>query len=50
MKTNHFQWEIYERNRDDENRLFYVGATRAKEHLHVVRPKDENKAFPMGEV
>ena len=40
----------YERNRDDENRLFYVGATRAKEHLHVVRPKDENKAFPMGDV
>ena len=40
----------YERNNDDENRLFYVGATRAKEHLHIVRPKDENKAFPMGEV
>jgi len=40
----------YERNRDDENRLFYVGATRAKEHLHVVRPKDENKAFPMEDV
>ena len=37
----------YERNRDDENRLFYVGATRAKEYLHIVRPKDENKAFPM---
>ena len=37
----------YERNKDDENRLFYVGATRAKEHLHIVRPKDENKAFPM---
>ena len=40
----------YERNCDDENRLFYVGATRAKEHLHVVRPRDENKAFPMGDV
>ena len=40
----------YERNRDDENRLFYVGATRTKEHLHVVRPKDENKSFPMGDV
>ena len=40
----------YERNHDDENRLFYVGATRAKEHLHVVRPRDENKAFPMGDV
>ena len=40
----------YERNKDDENRLFYVGATRTKEHLHIVRPKDENKAFPMGDV
>ena len=40
----------YERNRDDENRLFYVGATRTKEHLHIVRPKDENKSFPMGDV
>ena len=38
----------YERNKDDENRLFYVGATRTKEHLHIIRPKDENKAFPMG--
>ena len=37
----------YEKNKDDENRLFYVGATRAKEYLHIVRPKDENKAFPM---
>jgi superfamily I DNA/RNA helicase len=40
----------YERNRDDENRLFYVGATRTKEHLHIVRPKDENKSFPMGDI
>jgi superfamily I DNA/RNA helicase len=40
----------YERNKDDENRLFYVGATRTKEHLHIVRPKDENKSFPMGDV
>jgi superfamily I DNA/RNA helicase len=42
--------QAYERNKDDENRLFYVGATRTKEHLHIVRPKDENKAFPMGDV
>ena len=41
---------LYERNRDDETRLFYVGATRTKEHLHIVRPKDEHKAFPMGDV
>ena len=40
----------YERNKDDENRLFYVGATRTKEHLHIVRPKDENKSFPMGDI
>jgi superfamily I DNA/RNA helicase len=40
----------YERSKDDENRLFYVGATRTKEHLHIVRPKDENKSFPMGEI
>ncbi len=40
----------YERNKDDENRLFYVGATRTKEHLHIVKPKDENKAFPMEDV
>ena len=40
----------YERSKDDENRLFYVGATRTKEHLHIVRPKDENKSFPMGDV
>ena len=33
----------FERNPDDENRLFYVGATRTKNHLHVIRPKDPNK-------
>ena len=30
---------------DDENRLFYVGATRTKNHLHIVRPKDIYKSF-----
>tara|TARA_B100000029_G_C17575680_1_gene958089 strand:+ start:1150 stop:2640 length:1491 start_codon:yes stop_codon:yes gene_type:complete len=35
----------YERYPDDENRLFYVGATRTKEHLHVIRPKDIYKSF-----
>ena len=39
----------YEKNPDDENRLFYVGATRTKEHLHIIRPKDYNKCFPMDE-
>ena len=27
----------------DENRLFYVGATRTKEHLHIISPKQEYK-------
>ena len=35
----------YEQHPDDENRLFYVGATRTKNHLHVVRPKDIYKGF-----
>ena len=37
--------ETYERNPDDENRLFYVGATRTKENLHIIEPKQYNKAF-----
>ena len=35
----------YEKNPDDENRLFYVGATRTKEHLHIISPKQEYKGF-----
>jgi superfamily I DNA/RNA helicase len=35
----------YEQNPDDENRLFYVGATRAKNHLHIIRPKDIYKGY-----
>ena len=30
---------------DDENRLFYVGAPRTKDHLHIIKPKDIYKAF-----
>jgi len=30
---------------DDENRLFYVGATRTKDHLHIIRPKNIYKSF-----
>ena len=39
--------EGYERNPDDENRLFYVGATRTKQHLHIVEPKDFYKSYPI---
>ena len=37
----------YRKNPDDETRLFYVGATRTKENLHIIRPKDYEKAYPM---
>jgi len=35
----------YKKNPDDENRLFYVGATRTKENLHIIAPKYDDKAF-----
>ena len=35
----------YDRNSDDINRLLYVGITRAKQTLHVVLPKNEQKGF-----
>lgn len=35
----------YEKNSDDINRLLYVGVTRAKQTLHIVRPKNEQKGF-----
>jgi DNA helicase II / ATP-dependent DNA helicase PcrA len=35
----------YERNPDDENRLFYVGATRTKENLHIIEPKKYEKGY-----
>ena len=35
----------YEQNPDDENSLFYVGATRTKNHLHIIRPKDIYKGY-----
>ena len=37
----------YERNPDDENRLFYVGATRTKEHLHIIRQQQDNKGYDL---
>jgi len=35
----------YDKNSDDINRLLYVGITRAKQTLHIVRPKNEQKGF-----
>ena len=35
----------YEQRPDDVNRLFYVGATRTKDHLHIVEPKDIYKSY-----
>ena len=37
--------ETYHKNPDYENRLFYVGATRTKENLHIIEPKQYNKGF-----
>ena len=37
----------YERYPDDENRLFYVGARRTKDHLHIIEPKDVFKSYPI---
>jgi len=37
--------KAYEQNPDDENRLFYVGATRTKEHLHIIEPKQKYKGY-----
>lgn len=35
----------YSINSDNINRLFYVGITRAKQSLHLIRPKDLTKGF-----
>jgi superfamily I DNA/RNA helicase len=35
----------YSKNSDDINRLLYVGITRAKQTLHFVLPKNEQKGF-----
>jgi len=35
----------YERDPDDENRLFYVGATRTKENLHIIEPRKYEKGY-----
>ena len=33
--------EAMEVNADDESRVFYVGATRAKKELHIIQPQQE---------
>jgi thymidine kinase len=35
----------YAHNADDVNRLLYVGLTRAKETLHIIRPKSIDRGF-----
>ena len=32
-------YQSYQKDSDDEQRVFYVGATRAKEELHVLLPQ-----------
>jgi superfamily I DNA/RNA helicase len=35
--------EAYHKNPDDERRVFYVGMTRAKKSLHIVRSQSERE-------
>lgn len=42
----HRTWKEYERNPDDDTRVFYVGLTRAKQNLHIVQPTT-NKYFAL---
>jgi len=35
----------YNRNSDDINRMLYVGITRAKQSLHIILPRNEQKGF-----
>jgi superfamily I DNA/RNA helicase len=35
--------ENYFQNKDDERRVFYVGMTRAKKELHIVRSQTERE-------
>ena len=40
----HRTWKAYEKDPDDDTRVFYVGLTRAKQNLHIVQPVT-NKYF-----
>ena len=42
----HRTWKSFEKNPDDDTRVFYVGLTRAKQNLHIVQPMS-NKYFPI---
>ena len=42
---SHNTLKAYEKNPDDENRLFYVGATRTKEHLHIIEPRKKDRGY-----
>jgi len=42
----HRTWKSFEKNPDDDTRVFYVGLTRAKQNLHIVQPMS-NKYFPV---
>ena len=42
----HRTWKSFEKNPDDDTRVFYVGLTRAKQNLHIVQPTT-NKYFPL---
>jgi superfamily I DNA/RNA helicase len=39
----HKTYQNYLRKEDDEHRVFYVGATRAKENLHIIFPQTEKE-------
>ena len=36
---NKFVYNAYQKDSDDEQGVFYVGATRAKDELHVLLPQ-----------
>ena len=42
----HRTWKSFEKNPDDDTRVFYVGLTRAKQNLHIVQPMT-TKYFPL---
>ena len=39
--VNKYPYKEYERNPSTVHRVYYVGATRAKKHLHIMQPQTE---------